>query len=71
LVIRIRHREDNQAGPPENCGGTPGCEHLLCVLHDPEDEEYDEMLELVGEDSETELFNARITTVRMVRGLRG
>ncbi len=41
------------------------------MLHDPEDEEYDEMLELVGEDSETELFNARIATVRMVRGLRG
>lgn len=43
----------------------------LCVRHDPDDEEYDEMLEWVGGDFDPELFDAKITTVRMVRGLRG
>jgi hypothetical protein len=63
--------EGERAGPPENCGGTPGYEHLLGVLHDPEDEEYDEMLEWVGEDFDPEAFDPKIATVRMVRGLRG
>lgn len=63
--------EGERAGPPENCGGTPGYEHLLGVLNDPENEEYDEMLEWVGADFDPERFDARIATVRMVRGLRG
>jgi len=63
--------EGEQACPPENCGGTPGYEHLLCVLRDPEDEEYDEVLEWVGEDFAPEAFDPKIATVRMVRGLRG
>jgi hypothetical protein len=63
--------EGERAGPPENCGGTTGYEHLLCVLHDPEDEEYDETVEWIGEDFDPERFDARIATVRMVRGLRG
>jgi hypothetical protein len=63
--------EGERAGPPEDCGGTPGYEHLLCVLSDPESEEYDEMIEWVAEDFDQELFDAKIATVRMVRGLRG
>lgn len=63
--------EGERCGPPENCGGTPGYEHLLSVLNDPGDEEYDEMLEWVGDDFDPELFDAKIATVRMVRGLRG
>lgn len=63
--------EGERACPPENCGGAPGYEHLLCVLHDPEDEEYDETLDWVGEDFDPEAFDPKIATVRMVRGLRG
>jgi hypothetical protein len=63
--------EGERSGPPEDCGGTPGYEQLLYVLHDPEHEEHDQMLEWVGEDFDPELFDALISTVRMVRGLRG
>lgn len=63
--------EGERACPPEKCGGTPGYEHLLYVLHDPEREEYYEMLEWVGEDFDPERFDARIATVRMVQGLWG
>jgi hypothetical protein len=60
--------EGERACPPENCGGDAGYHHLLCVLQDPEDEEYDEMLEWVGEDFDPEMFDAKIATVRMIRG---
>jgi hypothetical protein len=63
--------EGERAGPPENCGGTPGYEHLLAVLADPRHEGHRDMLEWVGEDFDPQRFDARIATVRMVRGLRG
>jgi hypothetical protein len=63
--------EGERACPPEDCGGIGGYEHLLEVLADPQHEEYRDMLELVGEDFDPELFDAQISTVRMVRGLRG
>jgi hypothetical protein len=63
--------EGERAGPLESCGGTPGYEHLLGVLNDPENEEYDEILEWVGEGFDPERFDAKIATVRMFRGLRG
>lgn len=61
--------EGERAGPPENCGGTPGYEHLLEVLADPRHEEHQGMKEWVGE-FDPERFDARIATVSMVRGLR-
>jgi hypothetical protein len=63
--------EGERAGAPENCGGTPGYEHLLEVLADPRHEEHQDMLGWVGGNFDPELFDARIATVRMVRGLRG
>jgi hypothetical protein len=63
--------EGERAGLPENCGGTHGYEHLLEVLADPRHEEHRDMLEWVGEDFDPERFDARLATVRMVRGLRG
>jgi hypothetical protein len=62
--------EGERAGPPENCGGTPGYEYLLEVLADPRHEEHRDMLKWVGEDFDPALFDERISTVRMVRGLR-
>lgn len=38
------------ACPPEDCGGEPGYEELKRVIADPEDEEYEEMIEWCGED---------------------
>lgn len=63
--------EGERAAPPENSGGTPGYEYLLEVLKDRRHEEHREMLEWVGENFDPEAFDARIATVRMMRGLRG
>ncbi len=65
------HLEGERACPPEDCGGTPGYEHLLGVLADPDHEEHRDMLEWVGDAFDPELFDPKIATVRMVRGLRG
>lgn len=61
--------EGERACPPENCGGDAGYHHLLCVLHDPEDEEYDEMLEWVGGKFDPEKFDPKQATRRMLKGL--
>jgi hypothetical protein len=63
--------EGERAGPPENCGGIPGYECLLEVLADPQHEEHRDMLEWFGKCFNPDRFDARIATVRMIRGLRG
>lgn len=63
--------EGERAGPPEDCGGVPGYEHLLEVLADPEQEEYQDALQWLGSDFDPQAFDARLATSRMVRGLRG
>lgn len=50
-----------RAGPPEDCGGVNGFEGLLETLADPEDEEYEEMLEWVGEGYDPEEFDLEET----------
>lgn len=46
-----------RACPPEDCGGPWGYMELLEVLANPEGEEYEEMLEWVGEDFDPERFH--------------
>ncbi len=46
-----------RACPPEDCGGPWGYLQLLEVLADPGHEEYEEMLEWLGEDYEPEWFH--------------
>lgn len=62
--------EGNRACPPDDCGGVPGYEHMLQVLADPDDNEYDEMLEWAGKDFDPEAFDTEKATRRMRRGLR-
>lgn len=62
--------DGRRACPPENCGGTPGYEHLLCVLHDPEHDDYDELLAWTGEHFDPEDFDPKRATRRMSRGRR-
>ena len=45
------------ACPPEDCGGIPGYMNLLVVLNDPDNEEYEEMQEWIGEDFNPERFD--------------
>jgi hypothetical protein len=46
-----------RSGPPEDCGGPWGYMDLLDVLDDPNDPEYDERVEWIGEDFDPELFD--------------
>lgn len=43
--------------PPEDCGGIPGYEHLLDILDNSDDEEYEFYSEWVGEDFDPEYFD--------------
>lgn len=45
------------ACPPEDCGGVYGYRHLLEVLKNPQDEEYEEMLEWLGGDFDPKKFS--------------
>lgn len=63
--------EGERACPPEDCGGVPGYEHLLEVLADETHEEHQEQLDWIGGGFDPEEFDLMITTVRMVRALRG
>ena len=45
------------ACPPEDCGGVYGYRHLLEVLKNPQNEEYEEMKEWLGEDFDPKKFS--------------
>ena len=51
--------EGERACPPEDCGGPNGYYHLLDVLEDPDDPEYDEMVEWLGGRFNSEYFNPK------------
>lgn len=46
--------------PPEDCGGFPGYKHLLSVISDPSNEEYEFMKEWVGEEYDPEYFDPEL-----------
>ena len=48
-----------RACPPEDCGGIWGYEALLETILDPKHEEYEEMLEWVGEEFDPEHFDLK------------
>ncbi|MBE0478992.1 plasmid pRiA4b ORF-3 family protein [Candidatus Aerophobetes bacterium] len=48
-----------RACPPEDCGGPWGYEDFLKIIHNPRDEEYEEMMEWVGGEFDPEYFDAR------------
>ncbi len=59
-----------RACPPEDCGGPLSYDHLLGVLDDPGDEEYDDMLEWVGDHFDPEAFDIQ-TVNEALAGLDG
>jgi hypothetical protein len=56
-----------RSGPPEDCGGPPGYEHLLDALGDPADPEHHDMVEWVGDRFDPEDFDQ----AALSRGLEG
>jgi hypothetical protein len=46
-----------RACPPEDCGGIWGYADLLEIISDPDNEEYEEMMEWVGEKFDPEAFD--------------
>ena len=45
---RIRCTDGRRAGPPDDCGGVPGYEHLLEAIADPAHEDHAAQLEWLG-----------------------
>ena len=46
-----------KACPPEDCGGVPGFYHLLDIISDPKNEEYEEMIYWLGEGYNSDHFD--------------
>lgn len=46
--------------PPEDCGGPGGYENLLEIISDPGNEEYDEMIDWLGDDFDPDYFNIEV-----------
>jgi len=46
-----------RACPPEDCGGDYGYERLLEIISDPDNDEYDEMMEWLGGEFDPEHFD--------------
>lgn len=49
--------DGKRACPPEDCGGFHGYQRLLRILRNPKHEEYDDMLDWIGEDFDPEAFD--------------
>jgi hypothetical protein len=48
-----------RACPPEDCGGPPGYENLLDILQNPNDPQYKELLNWIGNDFDPEKFDVQ------------
>ncbi len=46
-----------RSAPPEDCGGIPGYEDLLRIIQDPDDEEYEDMMQWLGGSFDPEAFD--------------
>jgi hypothetical protein len=49
--------EGERAGPPEDCGGSPGYENLLEAVRDPKHEEHEDSKEWLGDEFDPEVFD--------------
>lgn len=54
--VKVQLLKATGACPPEDCGGVGGYRHLLNVLKNPEDEEYEETIDWLG-DFDPKKFN--------------
>lgn len=56
-----------RACPPEDCGGPWGYADLLEILSNPQDEEYEERMEWLGDEFDPEEFHLDIVNQRLKR----
>ncbi len=49
--------DGKRACPPEDCGGFPGYFNLLEIISDPDHEEYENMIEWLGNEFDPEAFD--------------
>ncbi len=52
--------DGRRACPPEDCGGFPGYERLLEIIKDPEDGEFESMMEWLGGSYNPEKFSTKV-----------
>ena len=56
-VFNIQCIEGAMNCPPEDCGGIAGFYNMLEIVKNPEEEEYEEILEWLGDDYDPEYFD--------------
>ncbi|SJZ84122.1 pRiA4b ORF-3-like protein [Selenihalanaerobacter shriftii] len=49
--------EGERACPPEDCSGIPGYQRILEILNNPDDEEYERIIEWLDEDYDPDYFD--------------
>ena len=59
------------ACPPEDCGGIFGYTHLVEVLSDPKNDEYESVKEWVGDDFDPKTFDRKALDSYLSRALKG
>lgn len=63
--VKVQLLKGSGACPPEDCGGVRGYRHLLNVLKNPKDEEYEEMVDWVGGSFDPKRFNLDAAKARV------
>ena len=56
-IVKIELIKGTGACPPEDCGGVGGYRHLLNVIKDPDNEEYEEMIGWLGGNFDPKSFS--------------
>lgn len=56
-----------RACPPEDCGGIPGYERMLEIVGNPKDEEYEDLIEWLGDEFDPEAFDIVAVNTELAR----
>ena len=65
-MVKVQLLKGSGACPPEDCGGVGGYRHLLNVLKNPADEEYEEMIEWLGGSFDPKAFSLAVARNRVM-----
>jgi hypothetical protein len=62
-ILKLLSGENSS--PPEDVGGIPGYEHFKEIISDPAHQEFDNMMEWVGEDFDPKFFDEKEMSLRL------